>query len=110
MCQTSRHHSLTCRHSWLILTVPCRRRRNFSNCPMWQDGATTLVCTLPPYESQQTWTDGCPRCYYKHYDRKYCKIIKSERRGWHFGLDPGAPSMGTGRNHRGSRTDLCAVM
>ncbi|KAF2760897.1 hypothetical protein EJ05DRAFT_245910 [Pseudovirgaria hyperparasitica] len=89
MCRSIRYIA-PC-HAWLVFTRPCAPGRNLMTCPAFQDGATTVIPSLPVYEyTRHVPRHQCPLCGHRRglYDMGIERIIKNESKGARFGAGP----------------------
>jgi len=56
MCTTRRIRCLKCQRDWMALVTPCKKDRNFSNCPDFKD-RTAHHLGAGPFGIQK-----CPKC------------------------------------------------
>ena len=92
MCITTFYKSPTCEHWWAEILKPCKKGRDFSNCPSFRNGMARNPRKYPRYKAEK---DSCPKCDKEDdYDGDKVRVIKKVYRGFRFGLGPGKDSLG----------------
>ncbi|KAI6770023.1 hypothetical protein HG530_004652 [Fusarium avenaceum] len=79
-----------CKHTWVILTAPCRPFMGLNNCPTFCDGTAK---DEPKFFN--TKSRPCPRCQmHGVYDRNLVRMVESMGRGIKWGVGPDADDWG----------------
>ncbi|KAK0515389.1 hypothetical protein JMJ35_002768 [Cladonia borealis] len=91
MCYTKyfKHPKCGC---WSVkLTKPCKKGRNFANCPMFENG---IACNPKSHPQEEADKGKCPKHDKKGANRKKVQMVSGAKHGFKWGCGPNENDFG----------------